>query len=158
MATTKNLIKKILSFLIDIISLPFEFLLKFVKNADNILVSLVRLCLLLIFVLGVTYIVIAKPYRMFSSNFYFEKYKTLEDINKVSIVDNSENVIDTVKYLESIGSKCEKKKDNKSNFYDCFYTENRLYKKYKWGVFLRYDDKNIITYKKINRTQVNVIK
>ena len=156
--TTKNLIKRILSFIVDIVFLPFEFLLKFVRNADNVLVSMVRLCLLLIFILGITYIVVAKPYRMLSSNFYFEKYKTVEDINKVIIITNNKNIIDTVKYLESIGSKCEKKKDNKSSFYDCFYTENRLYKKYKWGVFLRYDDKNIITYKKINRTQVNVIK
>ncbi len=155
---TKNFIKKILNILVDIFCLPFGLLFKFIKNADNVLVSTVRLLLLLFLFSGIFYTFIAKPYRMFSSNFYFEKYKTLEDINKVSIIENNNNILDNVKYLESIGSKCEKKQDGKGNFYDCFYTENRLYKKYKWGVFLRYNDKNIITYKKINREQVNVIK
>ena len=65
----KNIFKKILNILVDIFCLPFGLLFKFIKNADNVLVSTIRLLLLLFLFSGICYIFIAKPYRIFAKNF-----------------------------------------------------------------------------------------
>lgn len=153
----KNIFKKILNILVDIFCLPFGLLFKFIKNADNVLVSTIRLLLLLFLFSGICYIFIAKPYRVFAKNFYFEKYKTAKEANKASIIE-SKNINDNVNYFEKVGSKCKKDTDKNGNFYICLYTENKIYKKNEWKVFLRYNNNNIITHKRINKKEVNKLK
>lgn len=150
----KNAIKKLINGIIDLFSIPFSLLFSFIKNADSILAFTVRLILLIILSFLIVYTIVAKPYRMLLSGFYFEKYKNAGSIT--SILDENKNILDNVAYLKKIGAICKKNKDGK--FYNCYYNENRIYKKYKWSVFLRYNDKNIITYKKFTKKEVKNFK
>lgn len=153
----KNIFKKILNILVDIFCLPFGLLFKFIKNADNVLVSTVRLLLLLFLFSGIFYTFIAKPYRIFAKDFYFEKYKTVEEVEKASAI-KSKNINVNINFFKKAGSICKKDTDKNGNFYICLYTENKIYKKNEWKVFLRYNNNNNITHKRIDKKEVNKLK
>lgn len=154
----KQLIKNILNKIVDYIFLPFELLYNFIKNADNVIYVIIRIILLLIVLFGIIFIIISKPYNKILKGFYFEKYINGDEA-KTSITSilplNENNIDDYILYFGNIGADCEKKSDKKGTFYDCFYYENLIYKKYKWGTFIRIDKNNKITYISILKDKID---
>lgn len=150
----KNFLKKAFGRLVDLLFIPIELVGKIFKNVDNVAYLCTRIILLTLLLLVALYVYFAKPYRILSKDFYFEKYSSAEDANKATIIE-SKKIDDNVKYLESIGADCELKSDKKGSFYDCFYTQNKIYVKYRWGVFLRFNNNKVITYKKINKQKLD---
>lgn len=132
----KELIKKILNKLVDLIFLPFECLYKFIKNSDNILYVIVRLILLIALLLFIIYMILAKPYRKIMSGFYFEKYSDVREartaiLKELPLAETSTK--DYATFLKKIGAKCSEKNNN----YTCNYKENMIFKKYYWTVTIK---------------------
>jgi hypothetical protein len=102
---------------------------------------------------------VAKPYNRLLKGFYFEKYVSGDDA-KTSLLtiyplENS-NLKVYLSHFETLKAKCEENSDGKGVFYDCFYHENQVYKRYKWGVFIRSDaKKEKVKLLTISKKQVN---
>lgn len=161
----KNLIKKIINKIVDLIFLPFEFIYSFIKNADNIIYAIIRLILILALLFSILYIFIAKPYKKILSGFYFEKYKSNSEAKTIllSLMPLANTTTEQyTEYFKKIGSQCIEKNDKKGKFYNCFYYENLIFKKYEWMVFIRPNIKKIkvlsITKKQIDNDFVKFYK
>lgn len=136
----KEIIKKLLGELVDLIAIPFEFIYKFIKNADNIIHTVVRAILLIVLFFVIIYVSIAKPYKKLFRGFQFEKYSTEKEARTALLKQfplNNTSVEEYSKYLVKIGAKCYKVKSGQR----CIYKKNTILKKYNWVVNIKKTEK-----------------
>jgi hypothetical protein len=155
----KNFLKKTFGWLVDLVFVPIKVITSFVKNADSILTKLIRLLLLLVFVGVVTYVFVAKPYAVISSDFRIQKYKTnqeaREELTKKYPL-NSTNVTTYEKLFKKNNIFCRNEKKEDRDTKVCEGYENRILVRYHWTFIFSLSRKNNVRAVNVSVTRQKV--
>lgn len=136
----KNFIKRLFDKIIDLIFIPFELLINFVKNAESILIKSLRILLIIIIVFIIYFIFAFKPINFVLKGFRMQKYNTAEKAKEGFLKElplQKTDINEIIEKLSYNNIKCDSGKDKKGSYYFCIGYKNKIFKKEKWTILLR---------------------